>query len=170
MMDCRNPNEIIAGEIESWRSAETHSAARHAANRQDHGRRRTTRRTYETSDANSAGREPDRRSSRQRPSKVPEIKFDSVPNALQLPAGHLSRRSGRRRDQFARRYFCLHAHRPPHHHDRHRASLRPRRLAAVSIRPQRRSSSAKSARTPTASCSPRRSASIPTTTSGWWIK
>ena len=68
-------------------------------------------------------------------SDAPEIRFDSVPNAAATPGEHLSRRSGRRGDEFARRHFRLHTHGPSDHHDRDLASVRPRRFAAVRVRP-----------------------------------
>ncbi len=81
MMDCRNPNEIIAGEIESWRVQKLilqPTAAKAAGSAL----------TMKRSDASFAGcRGCDCRSSGQRPEDAPEIRFDSVPNALQLPAG-----------------------------------------------------------------------------------
>ena len=99
--------------------------------------------------------------------RTPRRRSTSIPCRIADAARrHLSRRSRRRGDQFARRHLCLHAHRPSDDVARHRASLRARRLAAVPVRSQRANSCARSARTSTGFCSPRRSASIRRTTSG----
>ena len=64
-----------------------------------------------------------------------ELRFGA--NRADAARRHLSRRSRRRRDQFARRHLRLHAHRPSDGVDGHRASVRARRLAAVPVRSQR---------------------------------
>ena len=125
MMDCRNPNEIFVAEIESWRVQKLllkPQAARRAACEM---RLLLMRRFLQISPASMllavAAQAP-----------APEIPFDSVANLLKYPGQRHHRRSGRRGDEFQRRSFRLHAHRPSDDLARHVAALRARRLAAVS--------------------------------------
>jgi hypothetical protein len=85
MMDCRNPNEIIAGEIESWRVQKLILKSPLRAATEPSNQENTMKTTLNILTVSLAGGLLAALALAQ--SSGPEIKFDSVPNAIQLPDG-----------------------------------------------------------------------------------
>ena len=169
MMDCRNPNEIIVAEIESWRVQKLMlkpQAARSRVGAEIGGR--PMKRTR-SSDACVAAlcrggcrrRRPSSRSRRFASTPTEPLKFpDNI---------HLGEAAGVATNSKGDIFVYTRTGHPTISH-RHRAAVRARRLAAVPVRSDRASSCARSDRTPTDSWSRSRCASIRRTTSGSSIR
>ena len=156
MMDCRNPERDHRRRNRILARAEAHPA--------DHCHAQALNRAISR---NASGEHPMKRflssscwprpsspDPRCRPEAAPRSRSIPRPTPLTASRRHLSRRSRRRGDEFARRYFRLHADRPS---DDLASARRARsRMAArgCSSSIATASSSARSARTATASCSP----------------
>ena len=139
MMDCRNPDQIVVAEIESWRVQKLmlKPAAGRPSRPADDGseiRRPIMKRIIQLAvgviGASRSRRWPRNSSSRR-------SRMTSPIEPLKLPPASELRRSGRRRDKFERRRVRLHADRPSDALARHRAPVRARRFADVPVRQDR---------------------------------